>query len=64
MTKKDYELIASQLDTVKSIFESNDMATEAVGVEGVAFQLAMAFSKENPLFSRAKFLKACNVKEI
>ena len=57
MTKKHFERIAEE---IKDLSESQDNGSgEKFGVDMVAFRLAILFQEMNPLFSRAKFLRAC-----
>ncbi|MEI8137824.1 MAG: hypothetical protein WCH21_10915 [Bacteroidota bacterium] len=64
MTKKDYVLIASEVNKVISRYkgENDNMAINVVyGAESVAKLLALKLEEENPKFDRVKFLTACGV---
>lgn len=50
MTRKDYIIIAEAI---------NKAETEAESKTSVAYVLADALQKDNPLFDRQKFIKAC-----
>jgi hypothetical protein len=55
MTKKDYQLIALTVKTVKNNTPVNDWPL----LEKVAEEMADKLQSENPRFDRAKFLVAC-----
>jgi hypothetical protein len=59
MTKKDYELIAENMQRSKPLAT----ASEAVHMQWGACitVLATALQKENPKFDRFKFLRACGM---
>ena len=62
MTKKDYEVIASQVLMVRQLFAGTSIAGESWEVlTGLSYQLAKALKEENNKFDRDKFLKACGV---
>lgn len=62
MTRKDYELIARTLRTLREELENNkDNGYEfedLIDIEGVALRLASSFQADNPRFQASKFLKA------
>lgn len=58
MTKKDYELIASQING--SRFYRNE---QYIVTEFLVNRLANVFKADNPKFDRDKFLEACGIKE-
>jgi len=63
MTKKDYELIASQLTVVKAHYKDGSLWREggADVYEAVVVRLSLALEQDNPRFDRDKFLKDCGV---
>lgn len=68
MTKKDYELIASEisysLETERRIArEGNDTIVAQLALTMLAKNLAKTLSQENARFDTERFLKACNAIE-
>jgi hypothetical protein len=56
MTKKDYELMVAALTAVRA-----ESSSDSVSYEGICRQLTTALQRDNPRFSRDRFLAACGV---
>ena len=56
MTKKDYELIASGFRYAQTFGGDKEYTIHAL-----ASFLAMKLAKDNPLFDKVKFFKACGL---
>ena len=61
MTKKDYELIASQIKSFKN--NQSDTELEDYAANEIALRLAAQFEIVNPKFDRNKFLQTCGIWE-
>jgi hypothetical protein len=64
LTKKYYEMIASNLLDARASVTSRDeimTAERLTAVETVAYLLASDFERDNPKFDRARFFRACGV---
>lgn len=64
MTKKDYELVASELFTELTNIGGKAMQYNygrADEFRAVVYRLAVAFEANNSKFDKARFLKACGV---
>ena len=66
MTKKHYELIASNIREVYEYQKDNDgrgsKAIKQGAIRVVADSLADSFAFDNPRFNRERFLTACGIK--
>jgi hypothetical protein len=66
MSKKDYELIASVLNTYVTGYEQLDDTKEAEykiqACYGIASTLSLRFTEDSPRFLPSRFLTACGVK--
>ena len=66
MSKKDYELIASVLNTYVTGYEQLDDTKEAdhkiQACYGIASELSRQFTADSPRFLSNRFLTACGVK--
>ena len=58
MTKKDYELIATVLYDVANFSKEKSIYNFYCEIVG---EMVKALEKENPLFNRKKFLRACGL---
>lgn len=64
MTKKDYELIASQLYQACYIADMSDNRKILNPfVEAICKDFADALKPTNPLFNRQRFLEACGIEK-
>lgn len=65
MTKKDYELVASELFTELANIggpKTQYNYGRVDGFRGIVYRLAVAFENNNDKFDKDKFLTACGVK--
>lgn len=67
MTRKDYVLIAEAIRAVSKDWEraasESHRAIGAAAIAGVAREIALALSRDNPRFDRARFLAASETYE-
>jgi len=56
MTRKDYELMVAALTAVRA-----ESPSDSVSYEGICRQLTTVLQRDNPRFSRDRFLAACGV---
>lgn len=65
MTRKDYKKIAEaisfELRVSKRLEDKHSRSAAVLATEQVAQSLANVLERDNPLFNRGKFLKACEV---
>lgn len=62
MTKKDYELIAAVITSVRDPDRRMRLGHKHA-CDNIANEFARVLARTNPRFDRARFLKACGVEE-